>query len=306
MDIDALPLGANIDSVLAEDEEWLVPDVRREYMEKHMDMLTSIVFFALCRATNSLRTHVTLAKKLGIPLVRLNFARPFQRYRMLSIAACRGGGATYKTAIGSTLVNTSMQGVQGYIQIIASFRMAVLPIEPAFTRLLPHVLCNGFLGGCNTQYVRNADEFKMASPHKPSVLVMPVPIDETLYHFPVHAFNKEIYPRDDLTIRVPLFKHSGDWALRALLGNDFDDYMHSVESAWENWDYTNNALLMSLAWHRSHTWTFDTMRNTYVANTGTGPRAMTERNVPGAAITWAGHGSKFDKAYKDVTFSATY
>jgi hypothetical protein len=269
--------------------------------EDSMDPLTSIVFIALISAENTWRTHEVLARKLGIQLVRLNFARPFQRYRMLSIAACRGGGAAYKTAIGHPLVNSSMQGIQGYLQIVASFRLAVLPIEPAFTRLLPHVICNGFLGGCNTDYVRTGDEFRLASPHKPSVIVLPVPIDETLYHFPVHGLNGDIYPHDQLAVNVPLFKHSGAQTLMALGGNSH--WHATVNAAWENWDYTSDKLYMSLAWHRGHAWLWDPLQRRYVEQAGTGPRGASQRCYPSSAPTWAGHGSKFDKTAPSFNFA---
>jgi hypothetical protein len=305
MDVDApLPLGVDVRDGGRMPGYATMSRDRRTYLQaKHMDALTSLVFAGLCGLPNSWKSHAVLAQKLGIQLVRLNFARPFQRYRMLSIAACSGGGRTYKTAVGHTVVNTSMQGVQGYIQIVASFRMAILPIEPAFTALLPHVLCDGFIGGCNTQYVRTPEEFQMESPHKPAVVVMPVPVDETQYHFPVHALNGDIYPRDDAALRVPLFKHSGYWTVRALAPAH---YFAHVRAAWDNWDYTNDSLIMSLAWHRGHAWAWDSVQARHIAQNGTGPRATTEKNVPHAAATWAGHGSKFDKTPPQFNFSSVY
>ncbi len=263
-------------------------DVRFDYLQT-VDDLTAIVMLALESADNSPFTHIVLAQKLGVSLFRLNYWRPFQRYRMLSVAGLIGGGQTYKTAINHAFTNVASAGIEGYLQIVATFRMRVLPVNPKTTDILVNVIANGIVGSINTHICRSQQEAHSDELVKPSILAAPVPIDEDKYSYPLHMTNLDVYSQGEHNGNIPLFKHSSAAYFELFLGKS---WLSTQQGYTDNSHFASEPAYVSLvgwlgaSWHRG-------IGGVAMAQGGIGPRGECRFNVPSAAAAWAGHGSKF-------------
>lgn len=262
--------------------------------------LTGYMMLALFLARNTLRTHQVLAQRAGIQLLRLNYWRPFQRYRMLSITCMRGGNRTLVTGFGHAIVTPSMEGIEGYVNMTVQFRSGIIPVTPDRMRLLPNIICDKLLSELNCNFVRSTEEFCDDAPNKPSVVALPVPIDETRYAFPMHMLNRNIYKPNDPSGPSVLSKHSAVDVLRELAGDQHLDDMLAINSNADMWQ----PLTLSFVGHRSCAHYWKSRLGSYISIPGTGPRGALNRNVPEAAGVWSGMAEKFPTNYAPLAINA--
>lgn len=237
----------------------------------------------------SLGNVENLARRYGMQLFRMNYWRPFQRYRMLHMVATVRGPSTMITGFASPLVHPSMQGMEGYINIIAQFFSATIVTQPRNIRFIPNVFANGMLSDINTNFVRSTYDFENESPHKPSTIPVPVPMDESVYTFPQHMFNYDLMHPRDRNARSPLAKHSGADLIRARIGDEKTEYLLAAS-------YTPdpmNAMPLSVVGHRSWCLHHDLGTGRYVNKPGTSPRGQAKHNSIQAAQVWAGASVRF-------------
>ncbi len=267
---------------------------------RELDALTAIVMTALCLSKNCPRTHIELANRVGASLFRLNYWRPFQRYRMLSVSGLVGGGATFKTAINHAFSNLAASGVEGYLMIIATFRMRVLPQNPQFTDILLNVICDGFFGGCDVRFCTSQDEASADLVVKPSIIPVVVPYEETHYYFPQHMLNWDVYTQSERNDgNVPLFKHSGADQLKAFFSETF---LTTQQAVTDEAYLGSRPAVASLVAHCSHRW-YRGDGDRLISQPGTGPRGEARVNVPSAAQVWSGGNMKFALTADEVSFA---
>ena len=188
--------------------------------------------------------------------------------------------------------------------IIAQFYAVTLSLEPQMTELFAHVLCDGFLGGRNCAPITRQREFLDGRLNKPSILPLPVPIDETEYHYPMHLLNGDIYDKSyEQAVDVPLFKHSMELTVRALGGglskNNNSNWTVAVQSRWRHWDFYNDNLAMSLVLHHSSAVYMDANSKSLVQKEGSGPRRSVNKQWPDSCKTWATGETLFAKVAPD-------
>jgi hypothetical protein len=306
MDIDA-PLGApdpvNFATGLINIVRTDAMGRRATYARDELDIATHLVFAAVCSMPNTYATHAYWARKFGVALLRLNYLRPFQRYRMFSMAACADGGVSYRTPISQAIVNTSMSGIDSYVTVIAQFRLGVLVLDKLTTAYIPNVACGGILGGINTLPVKNVEEFFSNATNRPGIVVLPTSVTETRYNFPMHPLNMDIFDSAEEGQNVPFFKHSMTLPLLAHAGLPIVDdgygpttqHTSSVIAAWTAWDPLQNSHHMSMLWHQSGAAYFNPKKESWYGKNGKGPRGNNALNGPDAAPTWAGMNTKFPK-----------
>ncbi len=264
---------------------------RLAYLEK-LDPLVAIVMAALCHTSNSYPTHHLLARRLGIQLFRINYWRPFQRYRMHSIVGLKSG-ETLLTPIGHSIVNVAEAGIEGYLNLVVSFRCNVVPIQPKYLAMLCHSVCAGFIGGCDTQFVRTREDAQDNSPGKPSVLALPVPIDETAYHYPLHLLNDDIYPDDERDQNFALYKHSSADLAAFILDEQWARQQNLLHNSPNMTLAGLGAIGLSPVGFKSHVW--HKSGKALIPTPGTGPRGETVMCEPGSAKVWGGMSSKFSQ-----------
>jgi hypothetical protein len=243
----------------------------------------------LLRAPNRLDVHQQFILHCGIQFFRLNFWRPFQRYRMLAVTAMKGGPNTLLTAFGHQIVTPTMRGIEGFVAIVAQFRSAVIPRAPEKISLLPYSFCDRVISEINTRMCQSAKELQMDHTRKPSVVVEVVPLDETNYDFPMHFF------KDDIHDMSPLSKHSG---VDLLLERFNPEWVQDQAAAVSGTHLYQSDIKMSFVGHRSWKLDWDQARNDYTAVVGTGPRRHSCMNSTDAADVWNGQSLRF--APKDL------
>ncbi len=231
-----------------------------------------------------------LADRWGIHLFRFNYWRPFQRYRMMNAIGMQHGPQTMITAFSSPIVYPSMQGMEGYINIMAQFFSAAIVREPKNFVCYPNVFCGGLRSDINVQFVRTVAEFRSMNSHKPSVLAEIVPLDETTLNFPTHMLNEEVAPDRDANYGNPLSRHSGADLLAQMGGRSYLERMDAKALENDVFEPVN----MSLVGHRSWSLEFDIQTKRYNSIPGTGFRPHANQNEASvAAKVWAGMSSKF-------------
>jgi hypothetical protein len=150
------------------------------------------------------------------------------------------------------------------------------------------------MGGRDCQYIRTQREFMYAGHNKPSVLVLPVPLDETVYHYPLHATNGDIYRAEERLGNVPLFKHSMALTYQAMAGFD-SNWIARAEARYANWDFHNEGLVASHVWHHSWGAYMNAETRSIGAKAGTGPLGDISMHHPRSAGVWAGIDAVFAK-----------
>jgi len=230
-----------------------------------------------------------LYKRYGIQLFRFNYWRPWQRYRMYHMIAMIPGPRTAVTGFAQPIVSPSMQGMEGYINIVGQFWSAFIVTQRENIRLIPNVVAAGLLANINTDFVRTRDEWISESPIKPSTVVEVVPLDETKYNWPLHMTEQPTLAPGDLNERSPHLKHQGkdlmiQFASATLLSAVWSD---SLEN-----DVTTSAP-MSLVGHRGWYMHLDKRLGRYNIIPGTSPRGKSIHNSVEAAEVWAGGAVRF-------------
>lgn len=293
MDIDGESFGAHnyvAQAVDGDDAPYLI---RIERM-RQADAISGndaykLILQEVGKSVFSLGNVENLARRYGIQLFRMNYWRPFQRYNMLHMVACIRGPSTMITGFASPIVHPSMQGMEGYINIVAQFFSAAIVTQPRNIRLIPNVFANGLINDINTSFVRSRDDMRSQSPHKPSTIPSPVPMDESIYQFPMHMFNHDTYHIRDRMNRSPTSKHSGADHIRVRMGSDLAN--NAVASSQS--PDPLRAMPISIVAHRSWCLHHDLGTGRYVQIPGTSPRAYGKHNGTQAAAVWAGDAVRF-------------
>jgi hypothetical protein len=247
------------------------------------------IFHRLMTAHFSHDNCYALYKRYGIQLFRFNYWRPWQRYRMYHMIAMIPGPRTAVTGFAQPIVSPSMQGMEGYINIVGQFWSAFIVTQRENIRLIPNVVAAGLLANINTDFVRTRDEWISESPIKPSTVVEVVPLDETKYNWPLHMTEQPTLAPGDLNERSPHLKHQGkdlmiQFASATLLSAVWSD---SLEN-----DVTTSAP-MSLVGHRGWYMHLDKRLGRYNIIPGTSPRGKSIHNSVEAAEVWAGGAVRF-------------
>jgi hypothetical protein len=231
----------------------------------------------------------SLSKRYGIQLFRLNYWRPFQQYQTLHMIAMVSGPQTMVTGFASPLVHPSMQGMEGYINIIAQYFSALIVTQPKNVRLIANVIMQGLRMDINTSCITGRDDFMSNAPHKPSVVPEVVPLDETQYQFPLHYMGYDIYHPNDANARSPFSKHSGRDLLVEYAGRDYLNAMFTAASEGD----PMTAIPMSLIGFRSWVLHYDKKIGRYNIIPGTGPRGRSSFNAVESAAVYAGDAVRF-------------
>jgi len=254
------------------------------------DPLLLALMEAILHTPNTLRTHQVLARRLGCPLMRFNYWRPFQRYRMLCCVVMKKNGGSLITAFGHPLVWPAFEGGEGIVDIFVSFRAGVIPVNPDSIKLITYPMCDRVLVDINCRFVQTKDDFIDPSPHKPSIVIEPVPLDETNYTGPMHLLNEPIYNPDEIDTPAPTTKHSGaDW-IEELGGKAFLRGQHTLHGLADTRDERH---AMSLIGYRSWAAYWDHRTNQYVTQSGAGPRQDDRMNGTNSSNTWNGLENQF-------------
>lgn len=253
----------------------------------HADL--DAIYYLLGRSYFSHKNVYSLQKNFGLQIYRLNFWRPWQRYRMYHMIAMVRGPQTMVTGFASPIVHPAFQGMEGYINIVAQFFSALIVAEPKNVKFIPNVMAAGLLTDINTQFVRSNEECMSQNVHKPSTIAEPVPLDETKYQWPLHIMNKDSSHYDDPQAASPYLLHSGSPLMQKLLGVNYlqRSWAASIEAD------PMTQMDISLVGHRSWAMYLDKRLGRYNLIPGTSPRGQNYHNACQAAAVWAGAAVRF-------------
>jgi hypothetical protein len=263
--------------------------VRRLKNSQFKDQHEQDIFYRLMTAHFSLDNCYSLSKRYGLQLFKFNYWRPWQRYRMYHMIAMIPGPGTAVTGFSQPIVCPSMQGMEGYINIVGQFWSAFIVTQPENIRLIPNVITAGLLTTINTEFVRTRDDWKSDSPIKPSTVVEVAPLDETKYNWPLHMLEKQTLAPGDLNENSPYLRHRGKDLLVQIAGGSFlnDHWSMALDSD------SMAPLPMSLVGHRSWYMHMDKRLGRYNIFPGTSPRGKSLHNGVEAAEVWAGGAVRF-------------
>ncbi len=276
-------------STFAGESTTSINRVAHFYQTTSLDQVHQGVMRMLLETPNTLRTHQVLASKLGIGLMRLNYWRIFQRYRMLCVSMLRAGERTLAVLFGHQVVTPNLNGAEQYVNIVVQFRAGVVPRSPNSMKLISYPICDKLISDINVQFVRSKEDYLSISTHKPSVVVIPVPIDETLYNFPLHIQNKDIYHISDPSSVNPLNKHSGSDLHTSFVGSQFLLRQSSNSKSADIYDQP----MLSLIAYKSWSLILDFRTGKWEDIAGDGPRGESHCNGTNSASVWAGVGRLF-------------
>lgn len=247
------------------------------------------IFYRLMTAYFSHDNCYSLYKRYGLQLFKLNYWRPWQRYRMFHMIAMIPGPQTAVTGFCQPIVMPSMQGMEGYINIVGQFWSALIVTEPNNVRHIPNVITAGLLTNINTEFVRTRKEFQSTAPQKPSVVAEVVPLDETKYNWPLHMLEAPVMNPGDHNEESPFAKHQGKDLLQIFGGASYLNqcWVEALESD------SMAEMAMSLVGHRGFVMHLDKRTGRYNVIDGIGPRGKACFNCIGAAEAWAGNAVRF-------------
>jgi hypothetical protein len=232
---------------------------------------------------------------IGCELMRFLYVRPFAQFTTDAIVVMRAGPTTMITGIGHFGVVSGLNDKENALTVNAEFKVGVVCVDPKGLRILPAAICYEFHGGRNTQFVRKIADLYTPIAHRPSVIALVVPVNETRHSVPLSLSTDPAYGAPNTAGIDPFQKHSGLDLFIQFVGEDNLSSLSSYanESFWQD-------IEMATQLQRSICCYYNTVSGQWDTLEGTGPLGAIGRNVPQAAECYFNRGT-FPTNYERLT-----
>ena len=279
--------------------EYFGPHQARDhYSEKNIaSPFVKLIYKAINLARNRVTVHERLAN-IGQKLLNVVILRLFIQHIMSSTVVMKSGRDTMRTAVGHGKVwlNTEQRGIN---IINAGFYLGIHRTNPKNIGMMPFTHPEGFVGGMNTDFMRDISHFRHRTNDKESMIAMLSPVQEVSYEWPLHAANLPTFQRRDTDNAPHLRKWSSSEFLEFVVG---DNALLELEGQIDqNKRSYGHAFDISLCINRGYVRYNDAFiqgKQRQVA--GTGPRGAIRQNILTAADTWSGASTKFPDLQSDL------
>ena len=257
-----------------------------------------LLYMAVLFAPNTLDIHDNIAK-IGEKLINLTYWRTAIQHRMNSIIGMKAGSETLITALGHIAINPSMEGGPGYTNVTSEFFHGTIRKNPDNIGMLPYALPYRFVGGMKLDFMSEPGDWLRHNPARKSITVIPTPVSETVYDYPIHALNAPTYFRKDIDNDPHFRKFSSSGFFVTIFG---DNILELEKKSGERRDYYD-AVPVSLVGHRGPAVYFNPDAKRFDKSiAGTGPRGEIEKNMRGSHLAWNGDDVKFPDRKEDQAY----
>jgi hypothetical protein len=190
--------------------------------DQPLEVRTIYVLLLLCRF--NFATCDALAR-YGLCLFRQNYLRIFITQSADSLFVLQSGYETWFLAHGHGRVVQGIAAAENSWAMHAQFHMGVVPQGGAkHIRMIPYVFPREHFGGRTCEPIRHPKEAdQYAARDRRSIIVLPTPVTEERYEWPVSIFRENVYRAPDLRTVLPTRKISFTDILRQFLGIEHVD-----------------------------------------------------------------------------------
>jgi len=258
--------------------------------KKHLDYMPSLesdlvrLFYVLIlRSTFCYNTARALAS-VGCEIHRQVYIKAAIQMSVESIALLKAGIDTLGVAIGHGMIVTGVDANEAYLTANAEFRMGVIVFEPKYMGVMPHAICNAFIGGRNNRCMTSYAGLQSNAHNRPAMMVVPGPVTENEYQFPVSLNMDPPYAAPDSDHIQPQQKGSWTHFLAAFFGDEVIEDLSSFGDETSFWESSR----IAGALHRACTWYGPVGEEEPMP--GTGALGPIGRNLPEAGRVYWGEG----------------
>ncbi len=247
-----------------------------------------MLFLALIQSRNTLDIHMRLAD-YGAQVMNVVLFRPWIECTAKSVVVMEAGTNTMLTAMSRAKAIVSKED-RGIFHIGSSFYTGTVRVNPGNIELIPLCDPDRFLGGKNHSFVTHPEQWSMENPLKPSIIALPVPVNERVYGPYVEMTNQQLYLRPGIDVDGHFCKYSSAEFYRSIFLRDRVDTVQAAhQQRTKYWSYVD----VSHVGHVGPRSFIDARTGLQIDYNGHGPGNDRRMNMPGAEKVWNGQASEF-------------
>ena len=251
---------------------------RMEYMDNMNDRVDRVLFKTILEAPDNLFVHEGLAK-IGAKLINFMFIRPSITTRSSSVIVMKAGIGTVGSPMSRLIVDLSAEA-RGYLTITCSFYIGILRVTPSAIALILAAVPVDFVGGKTVSFIKNASELLEMNRDRGSMIVINIPLSETIHADNITLDNGRGMQRPDTYETSFYGKWSGAPILCCIFGHQDVSNIHGYHC--DRTQYKCAIPPIAYVLHRGPRSFIDARTNLRVDHEGSGPGGERCMNMSGA------------------------